>query len=277
MTKRVCLHVLVLFFFLANTLAYADSSWNDSTPTPLPNWKTAPYTVLFYNPNGGTKYHLSQYCKSVKDELLPMQGIFYYSEINDYPYRNMAPCAACGAPLRTGSAPASEIESSYSSLNNTIFRQKVEPMFYDTQFSEEEGSTNPGAKRKLSHLNDNNLNTSFSYTIWYSERQDNYAEVYGFFDNVQISNFCIINGDVTSCEAYNKVARAHEIMIRLYCNSGVYYINLDIPDTYSKEFQVFSLGNTFYDVYQVDVLINSFYQGQDKTKYEMHVTEMAFY
>ena len=56
--------------------------------------------ILYYNPNGGTKYHLDQNCKSTHAKYLPMKGTFYYSQINDEEYVNLKPCNVCNAPAR---------------------------------------------------------------------------------------------------------------------------------------------------------------------------------
>jgi len=69
-----------------------------ATPTAVP--PATPGTVLYYNPKGGSKYHLDQNCKSLHAKYLPMQGHFTYAEINDEKYRNLEPCNVCAAPLR---------------------------------------------------------------------------------------------------------------------------------------------------------------------------------
>ena len=56
--------------------------------------------MLYYNPDGGTKYHLDQNCKSTHAKYLPMKGHFTYGEINDAKYANLSPCNVCAAPLR---------------------------------------------------------------------------------------------------------------------------------------------------------------------------------
>ena len=60
-----------------------------------------PNVVLYYNPNGGTQYHLDQNCKSAHTKYLPFKGTFTYGQINDAPYADLIPCSVCGAPLRS--------------------------------------------------------------------------------------------------------------------------------------------------------------------------------
>ena len=69
-----------------------------ATPTVEPSADAG--TVLYYNPDGGTKYHLDQNCKSTHAKYLPMKGHFTYSEINNPEYAELKPCNVCGAPLR---------------------------------------------------------------------------------------------------------------------------------------------------------------------------------
>ena len=57
-------------------------------------------TPLYYNPNGGKKYHRDQNCSSANKSILPFQGKFLYSQVNDPDYANLEPCNVCWAPLR---------------------------------------------------------------------------------------------------------------------------------------------------------------------------------
>lgn len=69
-----------------------------ATPTKEPEY--SPSTVLYYNPDGGSQYHLDQNCKSTHARYLPFKGHFTYAEINNDAYKNLQPCNVCGAPLR---------------------------------------------------------------------------------------------------------------------------------------------------------------------------------
>ena len=57
-------------------------------------------TPLYYNPNGGKNYHLDAYCPGVKDRFLPLTGGFTYGDLDEAEYKNLTPCASCGAPDR---------------------------------------------------------------------------------------------------------------------------------------------------------------------------------
>ena len=71
-----------------------------ATATPTAEPQADPSTVLYYNPDGGTKYHKDQNCKSTHAKYLPMKGHFTYAEVNDEKYAKLSPCNVCGAPLR---------------------------------------------------------------------------------------------------------------------------------------------------------------------------------
>lgn len=82
---------------------------NDSQNSTAENWTIAPRQtvtpapsgsqLLYYNPNGGSKYHLDQYCPSIYDEFLPLEGSFPYAELGSH--RDLTPCLRCNAPTQT--------------------------------------------------------------------------------------------------------------------------------------------------------------------------------
>ncbi|MBE5794457.1 MAG: hypothetical protein E7323_07235 [Clostridiales bacterium] len=82
---------------------------NDSKNTAAEDWELPPrQTVtpappadqpLYYNPDGGSMYHLDQYCPSIRDEYLPLAGSFPYSDLGSH--RDLTPCLKCSAPTQT--------------------------------------------------------------------------------------------------------------------------------------------------------------------------------
>ena len=88
----------------------------DFQPTPEPG-ETADTTadsitdstLLYYNPEGGSFYHLDPDCRRVHPNFRPLEACFTVAELNDEAYRDLEPCAVCGAPLRT-EAPENETD-----------------------------------------------------------------------------------------------------------------------------------------------------------------------
>ncbi len=82
---------------------------NNSQNTTAENWTIAPRQtvtpapagsqLLYYNPDGGSMYHMDQYCPSIRDEYLPLGGSFPYAELGNH--RDLTPCLKCNAPTQT--------------------------------------------------------------------------------------------------------------------------------------------------------------------------------
>ena len=86
----------------------------DPTPTPV---DITGDTILYYNPEGGSRYHLDPNCKSVNARYLPMQGTVRYSDINDPQYQELKPCRICLAPERQS--------GDYNALTPADYTQKA--------------------------------------------------------------------------------------------------------------------------------------------------------
>lgn len=56
-------------------------------------------TPMYYNPDGGTKFHTTANCSSVRSRYLPLTAITY-GDLLRYPYTELTPCATCNAPSR---------------------------------------------------------------------------------------------------------------------------------------------------------------------------------
>ena len=67
------------------------------TPEPTPTPTPGPKTKLYYNKDGGKRYHIDEGCSSVDKKYLPMAS-FNYSELGKHPA--LVPCPVCGAPDR---------------------------------------------------------------------------------------------------------------------------------------------------------------------------------
>ena len=83
---------------------YENADTPDPSITATPAATSTPYvtstTVLYYNLDGGKYYHLDPNCKTTNAKYLPFKGHFTYAEINNDKYKDLKPCAICGAPSR---------------------------------------------------------------------------------------------------------------------------------------------------------------------------------
>ena len=72
---------------------------------------------MYYNPDGGAKYHTTARCSSVRKAYLPLTGITY-GDLSRYPYSELVPCGVCGAPARPESVKAwnDAIDQAYAEL-----------------------------------------------------------------------------------------------------------------------------------------------------------------
>lgn len=55
-------------------------------------------TIFYYNPDGGSKYHVDRNCPSTSPKFLPFSGSFTRKEKDQEPYSELMPCNVCGAP-----------------------------------------------------------------------------------------------------------------------------------------------------------------------------------
>ncbi len=75
---------------------------------------------VYYNPDGGEKYHADQNCASVRSAYLPMTEITY-GQLRAYPFTDLRPCGSCKAPERpeTVESVNSVIDQAYRELGLT--------------------------------------------------------------------------------------------------------------------------------------------------------------
>ena len=79
--------------------------------------ETAADAPMYYNPDGGERFHTDQNCKSVKSRYLPMKGVAY-GELARYPLTALTPCSICEAPERPEVVASwnSAIDQAYAEL-----------------------------------------------------------------------------------------------------------------------------------------------------------------
>jgi hypothetical protein len=87
--------------------ATLQSNEQESTATPSNALATQPVLntshpdlLIYYNPEGGTYYHIDPNCESLNPKYRPLSGVIKWSQIEDDPYDKLEQCKRCGAPLR---------------------------------------------------------------------------------------------------------------------------------------------------------------------------------
>ena len=78
--------------------AVQTSAAANTTPTQPPLYTGTPDTILYYNANGGSMYHLDPDCPSVGKKYKPMAS-FRFLDLGLSPYNELRPCNQCGAPI----------------------------------------------------------------------------------------------------------------------------------------------------------------------------------
>ena len=83
--------------------------WEDSTRyTNYPDNSLQ----LYYNPVGGNRYHLEQYCSSVNKRYHPLSPLTY-GELTDEMYKDLVPCQSCMPPERPETILNQNLENGY--------------------------------------------------------------------------------------------------------------------------------------------------------------------
>lgn len=87
--------------------ATLQSNEQESTATPTNALATQPVLntsnpelLIYYNPEGGSYYHIDPNCSKVGPQYRPLKGVIKWPQIYEEPYKNLEQCTVCGAPLR---------------------------------------------------------------------------------------------------------------------------------------------------------------------------------
>ena len=161
--------------------------------------------------------------------------------------------------------------------------QVVNAVQWDTQFkpgTTGTGTYNDRRYEKLWNVYDDNYATSFDWLIWSEERTDNIPELTAYFRGATISSIGFRNGYVKSEEEYYQFARATRFVIKIYSSEGQFSVNVDIPDNYSQDYRVFSLGGTYNSVNRIEIWLDSFEidpNADVNHKYVIHISDIQFY
>jgi len=160
----------------------------------------------------------------------------------------------------------------------------INPYGWDTQF--QPGGTGSGSyndKRylKLGNLTDDNYRTSFDWLIWSGERTDDIPELTAYFSGETISSIGIRNGCLMNEEEYWLSARATGLRVTIYdYDGGEHSAYLEIPDVYTTEYRVFSLGRSWGNVSRIDLWLDTYHCNETADighRYVIHISDLQFY
>ncbi len=56
--------------------------------------------MLWYNKDGGKYYHAEKECPEINEKYYESMASFKYSQLNEAPFKELLPHAACNAPKR---------------------------------------------------------------------------------------------------------------------------------------------------------------------------------
>ena len=178
----------------------------------------------------------------------------------------------------TGNGPAEPAGvAERDSGTATASVQPVYPYSWETQFVPSQSEKNPRGINTLPRLYDGSPFTYFYYTIWNSERTDEYPELTAFFSFRTVSGLRLINGKVESEDAYYRCARVNKVRAVIYTSFGTYAEYLQAQDVYTTAYQNIPFSRTYSDVTKIELYLENFYKGQGDTQYEMNIAEMQFY
>ena len=160
----------------------------------------------------------------------------------------------------------------------------VIPYEWDTQFKPGTTGTNTyNDKRylRLGNLADDNWMTSFDWLIWSGERVDGIPEITARFRRETVSSIGIRNGYLRDKDEYYRYARASGLTVKIRDAYGrEYQTYLRIPDEYSTEYRVYSLGGTYSDVTSIEVWLDTFRCDETmdiEHRYVIHIADIQFY
>lgn len=159
------------------------------------------------------------------------------------------------------------------------------PTSWDTQFkpgTAREGNGNENQVTMLPNIADDNAGTVFGWIWWSSEsdpeKDTKYPELTAYFDSATVSSIGIRNGNQSSAEkTYKQYARPKRFFVKIYDNSGnLYEYTMNIPDQYSGDYQVFPLGQTYYDVSRIEFWLAGYYNGSGSA-HVLYIADIQFY
>ena len=158
----------------------------------------------------------------------------------------------------------------------------VRPYQWDTQFRK--GNLSPyNDKRylRLGNIDDDDYMTSFDWLVWSGDRTDDIPELTAYFRGDTVSSVGIRNGYLRSESEYYLYARASGLIVKIYDRyGGQYSARLSIPDEYTTDYRVFSLGRTYTNVTRIEFWLDTYRSNQSADlnhRNVLHIADIRFY
>ena len=151
---------------------------------------------------------------------------------------------------------------------------QVMPTGWDTQFGP--GSKNEDGINQLYKLYDQDPYTSFSYIYWQSEYSDDIPEFTAYFNAATVSYLGMING-MTDWSTNVRYGRCSNLVVKIYSDEGTIVKTIDTNAGGTPEMKQYYLGATYHNVTKIEIFVRGIYGGQDWTKNEVRISEIAFF
>ena len=227
------------------------------------NGSCAPYSLNFFY----KKYPIRENITPVP-VITPEPGYTAAPVITAVPVVTLPPSSGGGIYNNSGGQRSSD--------------QAVLPWSWDTQFKPGVNSDyNENRYEKLGALSDNNYYTSFSWLIWEKDNKDATPELTAYFNGETISSIGIRNGCLQSSSEFGLFARFRTMKIDLYDSEGhMYSADISIPDGYSTDYRVYSLGGTYPNIVRADLWVTGFKSNREADlnhRNVVHVSGIEFY
>ena len=160
----------------------------------------------------------------------------------------------------------------------------VQPASWDTQFkpgTTGANSYNDRRYERLPNLSDDNYFTSFEWLVWSGERTDAIPELTAYFNGAAVSSIGIRNGYLANYYEYRRYARATGFRVKIIDANGTeYQTYVNIPDSYSTDYRVFSLGGTYANISRIEFFLDAFACDESEDnghRYVIHISDIQFY
>ena len=161
--------------------------------------------------------------------------------------------------------------------------QVVYPYDWDTEFKPGNpvSQYNTDRYKRLGNVGDDNYSSTYEWLIYSSERGDDIPELTAYFNGDTVSSIGIRNGNLKNVNEYYKYSRASRFTVMIYDYYGkVDSVQINIPDIYTQDYQVFSLGKTYTGVRRIEFWLNEFNYDETNTtagKYLLYIADIQFY